>query len=348
VKVSSPVPRETWSTLVGNDRRAVVSQSLAWHDCVCSDPRIIDVSRLYAFPDGRQIIVPMVRHAKWPLRLDAQSSWPRAWGVAGPITPDGPVKAEEARAVITDLVGTRALATSVHFRHDLEPGWLDEVRRGLLVSDHVVYVLDLDGGFGEVWDRRFHSMIRKNVRRAERSGLDIQVDRTGRLFPIYLELLEASITKWARTQHEPLALARWRNRRANARAILDLVAHHFEDACATWVASWHDEPVASLIVLRFGAYAKSWKAAMNVDARGPVKGANALLNRLAIEEACESSLPYYDMGEARPGSSLAAFKEQLGGEPHVAHRLRAERLPIYAARDSSRRLTKKILRFRDP
>src|SRR5271169_4664185 len=141
VRVTTPVPRETWSTLVSSDRRAVVSQSLAWHDCVCSNPRIVDVSRLYEFPDGRQVIMPMVRHANMPLHLDAQSSWPKFWGVAGPITPDGPVKLEEARAVIADLVRLRAIATTVHFRHDLEPGWLDEVRRGLRVSDHTVYIL---------------------------------------------------------------------------------------------------------------------------------------------------------------------------------------------------------------
>src|SRR5258708_17968455 len=94
VRATSPVPREIWSTLAKSDRRAVVSQSLAWHDCVCASPRVVDVSRLYEFADDRQIILPMVRQDKVPLRLGTQSSWPKAWGVAGPITPNGVVRAE--------------------------------------------------------------------------------------------------------------------------------------------------------------------------------------------------------------------------------------------------------------
>jgi hypothetical protein len=346
VRATSPVPRETWSALVKSDRRAVVSQSLAWHDCVCANPRVVDVSRLYEFGDDRQIILPVVRHDKVPLRLGTQSSWPRAWGVAGPITPNGLVTAEEARAVLSDVACCPALATEIHFRHGAEPGWIDEAQ-GFQVSDHTVHILDLDGGFAEVWDRRFHRVIRKNVRKAERSGLDIRVDREGRLLPVYLELLEASITKWAQRQHEPVTLARWRNRRTNAREKLDLVARHFGDACATWVAYWQGEPIASLIVLQFGVYAKSWKSALNADTAGPIKGANALLNRLAIEEACDAGLDLYDMGEARLGSSLAAFKAEFGAQSHTAYRIRTERLPVQTASDGTHRLAKWVLRFRD-
>lgn len=346
VKVTTPVPRETWSALVRSDRRAVVSQCLAWHDCVCASPGVIDVSRLYEFADGRQVILPMVRHDKVPPRLATQSSWPQAWGVAGPITPDGLVAAGEARAVLSEVASSHTLATEIHFRHGVERGWIDEAQ-GFRVSDHTVHILDLDGGFAEVWNRRCHSVIRKNVRKAERSGLDIQVDREGRLLPVYLELLEASITKWAKRQHEPVALARWRNRRANAREKLDLVSRHFGDACATWVAYWQGEPIASLIVLQFGVYAKSWKSALNADAAGPIKGANALMNRLAIEEACDAGFHLYDMGEARSGSSLASFKAQFGAQPQTAFGIRAERLPLQATSDGTRRLVKWVLRFQD-
>jgi len=346
VEVTSPVPRETWSSLVGADRRAVVSQSLAWHDCVCADPKVVDVSRLYEFQDGHQIILPMVRHAKVPLRLDTQSSWPKAWGVAGPITPHGPVVAEEARAVLGDVARTGSLATTIHFRHDLEPGWVEEAQ-GFDVSDHTVHILDLDGGFAQVWDRRFRNSTRKNIRRAERSGLDIEVDRSGRLFPVYLELLEHEITKWARQQHEPLTLARWRNRRANSLEKLNLVTRYFGTSCATWVAYRQGEPIAAMIVLHSGAYAKRWKSAINVDAARPMPAASALLNRLAIEDACNAGLRRFDMGEARPGSSLASFKMQFGAQPFMAHRIRAERLPVHAGMDRIRHLAKRVLRFQE-
>ncbi|MGE5070817.1 MAG: hypothetical protein ACM3KJ_09210, partial [Bacillota bacterium] len=45
------------------------------------------------------------------------------------------------------------------------------------------HVLDLDGGFDRVWGERFHASARKAVRRAERAGLTVERDTTGRLVP---------------------------------------------------------------------------------------------------------------------------------------------------------------------
>lgn len=345
MKVTSPVPRATWSSLVSADQNAVVSQSLAWHDCVCSNPRVVDVSRLYEFEDGRQLILPMVRHRRVPLRLDMQGSWPRAWGVAGPITPNGRVRTQEARGVLGDVAQIPALATEIQFRHGLEPDWIDEAR-GFEVLDHTVQLIDLEGGFDQVWSQRFRSSGRTDIRKAERSGLDVRVDHQGQLLPVYLELLEVSIGRWAKRQHEPLALTRWRNRRANALKKMELVAQHFGTAFSTWVAYLHGEPLASIITLQSGVYTKCWKTAMNVEAARPYR-ANDLLHRLAIEEACNTGFRYYDMGESRAGSSLAGYKAKLGAKRHTAYRFRIERLPLHAGLEWSRRITKRALHFQD-
>ena len=75
-------------------------------------------------------------------------------------------------------------------------------------------------------------------------------------------------------------------------------------------------------------------------------GANELLHRLAIEDACASGRRSYHMGESAPGSSLARFKRGFGAveQPHAGYRF--ERVPLTAADALLRRHVKRALRIR--
>jgi lipid II:glycine glycyltransferase (peptidoglycan interpeptide bridge formation enzyme) len=185
------------------------------------------------------------------------------------------------------------------------------------------------------------------VRKAERAGLDVQVDHTGRLIPVFYHLYEQSVERWAHQAGEPLTLARMRARRANPQRKLQAVAARLGQACSTWVA-WHaGQPAASIIVLRAGSQAKYWRGAMNHELASPTR-ANDLLHKLAIERACHDDCDYYHMGDSRPGSSLAGFKRGFGAEPMDSWSLLRERLPVTAAQRGLRTLVKRAIRYQDP
>jgi hypothetical protein len=249
--------------------------------------------------------------------------------------------------VLADVAGRGPLATEIRLRHDADRTWLSEARQ-FRVDKAGTYVLDLQGGFDRVWQHRFRGTARTAVRKAERSGLDVEVDRSGRLLGVFHDLYEKSLRRWsAKQQREPLWLTRWRAAwiSPTSPARLALIAEHFGENCATWMARSKGQPVAAIIVLRSGAYAKYWRGAMDSEGATPVR-ANEFLHRLAIEEACLDGCHFYDMGAAQPGSSLAGFKEKLGAASVFTHILRAERLPVYAARQRSEELVKKMVGFR--
>ena len=340
--VTSPVPRAVWESLLRSDQNALVSQSLPWRDALFASGRYQDASLLYEFPSGRQVVLPFARHGlqpSWGARL---TSWPRGWEVGGPITPGGPVSPDEAAAVFADVLGQGTLMTAIKLRHDADRVWLSEARQ-FGVDKFSYWVLDLAGGFGQVWQHKFRGTARTAIRKAERSGLDVEVDRSGKLLHVVHELHEKSIARWAAMQQAPL----WATRRRMNRDCpaspdrLALVAGHFGEQCTTWVARSKGQPVAAIIVLRSGAYAKYWRGAMDKELATPVR-ANELLHRLAIEEACRDGYRFYDMGGAEPGSSLAGFKEKLGTTVHSSYLLRAERLPVRAAVRRSENLVKMI------
>ena len=336
-----------WGSLLDADPGAVVSQSLAWHDAVLAGGRYHDASLLYEFPSGQQVVLPMARLRHTPAWAVTTASWPRTWGIGGPISREGGIGPAEAAAVLADVAGRRTLATEIQLRHEISGAWLSQARQFRVEECRLqCYVLSLAGGFERVWQDRFRGTARTAMRKAERAGLEVEVDRSGRLLPEFWGLHEKSIQRWAAMQHEPAWLTRWRTTRSTPLGMLASVAECFGTSCSVWLARSQGEPVAAIIVLSSGGYAKYWKGAMDKQQAGPLR-ANELLHRLAIEDACQHGHRFYDMGWTRPGSPLAAFKEKLGATPHVAYTLRAERIPVQAARTATTNLVKRAIGFQD-
>ena len=349
LRVVSPVPREVWESLLRSDREAAVTQLLAWRDAVFASGRYRDVSLLYEFGSGRQVVLPLARRRGQPPQA-AVASWPQEWSVGGPICSDGRVSLAEAAAVLTDVARRGTLEARVALRYNADRAWLEAAGR-FEVSRYGCYVLDLDRGFEHVWQHKFRGTARTAVRKAEQSGLDVEVDRSGRLIEVVHELYEKWIRARAARQDQPVWLTRMRMSRIAPTSLpqMKLVAEHFGKDCATWVARWKGEPVAASIVLRFGMFMHFWRVAEDGELAHPVR-ATELLHRLIIEEACRDGYRFYNMGGAPEGSSLARYKEKLGASMYFTHELSLTRPPLRAARTARRfseDLVKKTLRMHE-
>jgi hypothetical protein len=333
--VTSPVARAVWEAALRSDQGAVVSQSLAWRDAVFASGRLEDVSVLYEFSSGRQVVLPLARRRGLPPKAAAIGSWPRIWVVGGPICPAGQVSPEEAAAVLADVAGRGAPVTQVRLRHDADKAWVNEARQ-FEVAERGCYVLDLEGGFDHVWTRRFKGDFRTAVRKAEKCGVEVEVDRSGRLLDVFYELHQESVQRMAAAQHEPLWLTRLRMSRVSPTSPRQMaaVAGKFGKDHAVWVARSKGQPVAALIALRAGGYAKGWRVAVVKEAASPVR-ATELLHRLDIEDACRDGYRFYDIGGASPGSPIAAYKAKLGATLNFNYELRAERAPARAVRQGA-------------
>ena len=298
-----------------------------------------DVSLLYEFSSGRQVLLPMVQR-RWRTPLEpTAASWPRRWGVGGPITSGGNIDPAEAAAVLDHMVRRDMLGAEIHLSHIANPVWLNAAGQYRVLTDPF-YVLDLTGGFNNVWRHKFKGDVRTAVRKAERSGLDVEVDRSGRLLDVFYGLYEKSMQRWSTMMHEPSWYTRWHVSRATPLSMLKAVAEHFGEDCTTWVAFSGGVPAAAIIVLQAGSRVQLWRAAMDKALASPTR-ASHLLQKLAIEDACINGYQFYDMGIAVPGTSLAYFKERLGATLFYTHYLQAERLPVQRAIDAPKNMAKK-------
>ena len=288
----------------------------------------------------------MVRRAHGSGRAAVYHSMPFAWGIGG-LLADGPVSADLISLVVDDLVSSRPLR--VHLRPNplQAEEWATAMagRPDVVVRPARAHVLDLSGGFDEVWRTRFRPTTRTQVRRAQNMGVEVVTDTTGRLVPEFYELLRRSTDRWARRQHEPLALARLRRARRDPVEKFEAIAAFLGEACQISVARFQGRPAAAILVLR-GRNAQYTRGAMDESLAGPLQ-ANRLLHKTAIEAACRAGCASYHMGESGASDGLSQFKSRFGAQPHPYAEYWIERLPLTRADQSVRRAAKRVVGFRE-
>jgi CelD/BcsL family acetyltransferase involved in cellulose biosynthesis len=345
LKVISPAPREVWQELFDGDVEAIPYQHPAWFDSICQSGNYADASRLYETSDGRQFILPLVRRQGLPEILSPAASLPNGWGMGGLIG-SAHVRESDISAVFSDLASLPYPRISVRPNPRLGDKWAVAAPKEVISVHRRAHVLDLDGGFEKVWEERFDKGTRKAVRKAERDGVVVvECDSTGRLIPVFHNLLKHSLNRWARQQNEPRFLAHWRGRNRDPLHKFQMIAKQMGEACRVWVAWVDGKPAAAILVLQHGNVNDA-RAVMDKELAAPTR-ANDLLLKLAIEGACQAGCRYYHLGESGNSASLAQFKERFGATPYTYAEYHIERFPITAIERGLKAIVKRFLGFKD-
>ncbi len=331
--VASPAPRDTWKALLARDPDALAFHDPRWTDAIVVATGDEDASRLYEI-GGREIVVPLIRRRHG--LFTTLASMPYGWGFGGSV-PGGAPAGGAGAALMAALGRGAGLQLSVRPNPTVADGWRGVTGPSIRRLSRRAHVLELSGGFETVWAHRFRGPVRTAVRKAERAGVEVEVDRTGALVPVFYQLYRESVERWARSGPLPPALAR---RRATDREPFQkyaVAALHLGGAFEVWLARVKGRPAAAIIVLAAPRAASYWRGAMDKELAGPVR-ANQLLHRCAIEAACARGALRYHMGETAASSSLADFKERFGAAPIDYEEIRLERLPLTPVAAATRRL----------
>ena len=323
----SPAPRAAWTALLERSEDALAFHAPHWIDALCATGRYGDASRLYETPDGRRLLVPMVRRTGVARPLRLQASLPYGWGFGGILTSD-PLTPSDVSGVLADLQRARAARVSLRPNPLSAQVWSEGAPAGVRRVARTAHVLDLTCGLGRV-EAGFSSSARRAIRKAERSSLTITCDTSGAHVPVFRSLYRKSVDRWAAKRGEPLWLARRRAALREPEEKLRRVADHLGSACEIWVAWLDGLPAASVVVLHQGGSASYWRGAMDTEVAGRTQP-NYLLHARAIEAACRAGCRYYHMGETGQSKSLAQFKSRFGASPRDYSEFRIERLPLTA------------------
>lgn len=342
MRVTSPAPQGQWRSVIARDPDALPEHAPEWVRAMCESGGFEDASRLYEFPDGRRFVLPLARRRGLAGAGGWLTSYPPAWGMGGLV--GAALDREVVAAVLADLRQTGAARIWVRPNPVTAPHWLGAGGADLTVIPRRAHVIDLAGG-AEAVLARMRGSTRRGLRVARRSRVRVEIDRTGRLLPVHCRLYAASVDRWARRQHEPQALARWRARRRDPLSKLRAMSRQMRDAFVVLVAFVDDQPAASGITL-LGRNAHDTRAAMDLAVAGPCR-ANELLQWHSIRIACEYGCAAHHLGESGWSSGLSRFKERFGATAVPYAEYRIERLPYTRFDIAVRAAAKRTLGFRD-
>src|SRR5947209_17334656 len=335
--------RPAWADLVKQDQSIALSKTPQWTDCICSSDHFSDATLLFRGDDGRRLILPRLRNPALP---GIFASPPRHWNLgadaSGFLSEGGPASPRQTSAVIQEIRRHPGLRTRIVVGQDDAHAWASAVPGTVYSITRTAQVLDLHGGFSTVWSKRFTSKVRSNSRKAERRGVVVESDNTGRLVPVFYTLYQSSIDRWAQDRGLPLTAMRWVAQRRNSQDKFATVARTMGKRCTIWIAWREGEPLAGILVLARGPRATYWRGAMDKErARGT--GANELLHRCAIEDACAQQQDSYNFGIYQT-EDLKRFKSTFGAAEVPIHTYYFERLPTAAAEASGHRAAKQVIR----
>lgn len=340
--VTSPAPRAVWTAVFRQDPYALESQSPEWAAAMCAAHGLVDVSRMYRFADDRVVILPLLRRKLLGGVLSVDRSNPPACGIGGLVAAGG-VTAEEAAAVLADLASRRTAVQAVSPGPLRLDAWPEQAPAGGIVVQHRVHVLDLRPGWDAVWSG-FAKTSRRLSRVATRNGVTVEHATGTRLLPEFYGLVESSVARWARHQHEPLWLARHRLHQRDSLAKYGSIAHHLGDRFTVWLARLDGRPVAASLLARSGN-AHEFRAAMDESARD--SHATDLLQTAMIRDACDAGCRFYYLGESGWSTGIGTFKERFGARPVVVPEYRFERLPLSTMERKAKGIVKRAIGFRD-
>ncbi|MCU1368972.1 MAG: hypothetical protein JWO77_166 [Ilumatobacteraceae bacterium] len=343
--VVSPAPRAAWSACYEADPTALPTQSPAWLRAMEATGDWRDASRHYSFADGTELVLPLVQR-RGPMGPLSRSSMPDAWGFGGVVGVDP--QTEHLAAVIEDLREIRTGWVRIRPNPLHADRWAAAAGRGAASTTLMIpkraHVLTLDRPADEIFQKRFTSSCRRAVRSAEKAGLEVEVDSSTASVAIFHDLLMRSVDRWAGSQHEPLALARWRANRRDPQAKFAAWAAELDGGCRVLVARRAGTPIAAMIVLQ-GHNAHMTRSAMDKELVGHDRP-NELLMWHAIRDAVEAGCGAFHLGESGTSVNLSRYKEKYGavGTDYAEHRI--EHLPATRVDRAARSTVKRIVGFR--
>lgn len=338
--VQVPAPRDEWDRLLARDLDALLEQGPAWTDALKTAGGWSDCSRLYQLSDGREFVLPLVR--KRQHALAPQSGFTPSWGIGGLVGPG--LDNEAVELISEDLAGLRSVSIHVRPNPTQAVHWSRLPRHHAVALERRAHVLSLDRPLDKVF-ARMSASARRNVRLAEKAGVNVRTYVGGAELDTYYNLLYLpSLKRWANQQHEPGALARIRGMRRDPLAKLKGLAESLGTSFWLTVASVDGQAAAGNIVLA-GPNAHYTRGAMNELGASTAASHAAMWH--AIERAAGERARWFYMGDSGSNTNLAAYKERLGAKQYDYQEFRYERLPLLSVENGARNLVKRVIGFKD-
>ena len=290
-----PATATEWDVLLrGSPADYALAQTFDFGRAIASAyPGYTFEPRLGEFEDGTIVLWPLVRlHGRLGFlrRFEAMPLSLNGF----PIAARGELTSRHLSALISAL-----RADSL----ELNSGALDNAPTDFPTGSWEVrkaatHVLDLRGGWGAVWEKRFSNKVRNQCRMAWKKGVTVRVAGGAADFQSYYQIYCDSTRRWGYT-HPPYSIA-----------LFQALAEISGPGVELKLGLVDGRPIAGIILMHGRRSTLYWSGAMLKEAAN--YSVNNALLEVAVREACERGAVIFDFGASGELDSVREFKERFG------------------------------------
>jgi CelD/BcsL family acetyltransferase involved in cellulose biosynthesis len=173
------------------------------------------------------------------------------------------------------------------------------------------HVVDISGGFDQVWHERFDKPRRRRARRAEENGVRVRQgsgpEDVARFLDVYRERLDD-----------------WKTGRGHPEALFQALVARGGDRVRLYLAEHEGAVVGGHLNFYYKEAVVAWYGMTSVRAGDTQAG--TLLYVVCMRDACAGGFRTYNLGASLGKRSLVEYKESLGGVAHRYRMLRRRRI----------------------
>ncbi len=309
--VLDPAPPALWDRVCAHCPYATFFHTRAWAETISAVFRNLRVAtRAYVFSDGTVAILPLMRYRAGlgGLWHGYESMFP---GVYGGVITEGELAPERVSQIYRSLWGPRTAWIRL-IGNPYAPWGIPETLRPTVLFTQA---LRLSGEFREVW-RGFSRGNRSNIRKAMRSGLQVDLAEHPNEYEQYYWIYQDALRRWGE--------------RATSRYPFDLflaLCRLGPQRVRLWLVRKSGVVIGGILVFYHQGHAVYWHGAF-AEAFFPYRPSN-LVHAEAIRDACERGFQWYDFNPSGGHTGVVRFKQSFHPQVLYFHAAHVEDAPLY-------------------
>jgi hypothetical protein len=295
VEYSEVVPKKKWKELLSISKESYFFHTPEWIKILEETHDFKNASRLYKAGDS-EILIPMVEKKKFGLKI--LNSLPSGYGgIFYDVKPPSEILQDI-------LVGVSRFPT-VYLNILFPPNsqcTLDFKHRNIFEIQSIwnyTHILSLEKGYDYIWENLYHKSKKRDIRRAERSGLEvIEANSINQLKLFYEMYRKESLERWG--CEEP----------PDSWSFFDNLFKYGKEYLTLMLAELNGEIIGGLMISEYGKNAFTHYSSFVYEYRRyrPVD----FLIDLAVRNCYENGVTILNLGSSGNLRGLVEFKEKFG------------------------------------
>lgn len=251
MKVIENISEKKWLEILDRKKEYSFFQTPDFSSIICKHIKNYEEAhKLFIFDEGTEVLLPLIKIKHLSVRLGKHSrevaynlvSLPL--GAYGGLISANPISDEQLKEISNYLISINTMGILI-INYPASNILLSNIFK---IDENKTLVIPLNCTYEDIWNNRFDSKIRAEIRKAQKEGVVVKEIKDDEIVKKYLLLSDKSMGNWAKKDRLPIDMIRNLIYNQNSRL---------------WVAMIKDELVAGVLMLCSPNEMYYYQSAMN-------------------------------------------------------------------------------------